>query len=117
MWGDGKWGCPWKIQPELESEFGLSQAHQNISGAQPHPPRVSWSIHLSWPAKMVATYYLPHRPSQGWLLPENSQLLLPLLTAQTLGFSKPCVQERYLIGCGLILCHITRSQVASQPVD
>ena len=101
MWGDGKWGCPWKIQPELESEFGLSQAHQNIS----------------WPAKMVATYYLPHRPSQGWLLPENSQLLLPLLTAQTLGFSKPCVQERYLIGCGLILCHVTRSQVASQPVD
>lgn len=83
MWGDGKWGCPWKIQPELESEFGLSQAHQNIGGAQPHPTTPLTSLGQPTLPKMVATYYLPHRPSQAWLLPENSQLLLPLLTAQT----------------------------------
>lgn len=77
-----------------------------------HTPHgsASQSASLGQPTlpKMVATYYLPLGLSQAWFLPENSQLLLPLLAAQTLGFSRPCVQERYLIGCGQILCHVTR---------
>ena len=48
---------------------------------------------------MVAPCPLPCGPSQARLLLESSQLQLPLLTAQVLGFSRLCFQEMHLIGC------------------
>lgn len=48
------------------------------------------------------------RPSQTWFFPKSSQLRLPLLIAQALGFSGPDFQERHLIGCAYHVCAMSQ---------